>query len=90
MELSEEDFEAFHSQASRVIGGVENDVNEVSRQEREKSVRSVITYSYGDEMDMIVLKILPRHRFYVDVIGGEYFRSYRRDEIINFIEDVIS
>jgi hypothetical protein len=91
--LSTEDRKAFHNQAERVVDGLDSDVTVVDRHDNERSVRFVLAKIDEDDIGnttIINLKIRPRHRFVVDVIGGDYYRTTRRDNTIDFIDKTIS
>lgn len=95
--LSDEDRSAFHRQADRVLDSVDVDFNEVDRQDKNNAVRSVLMTLKDGESIMVVLKIAPRHRFIVDLVGGsrenpggDYFRTTRRDDAAEKVENFLS
>lgn len=88
MELTEEDRQAFHSQADKIADAV--DAKEVEREDQERAVASVFfTLDENDEAIMATVKVLPRHRFLVQSLDGRT-RTTRRDEAIEAIKDGLS
>lgn len=84
MQISEEDRQAFHSQADRVSKAVE--AQELRRLDKEGSVK--VAYSNGSIDSLAVLTVAPRHRFIVEGVDGERFSTTRRDEAIDKIKDL--
>lgn len=88
MELTEEDRQAFHSQADKIAEAV--DAKEVTREDQDTAVASVFfTLDENDEAIAATVKVLPRHRFLVKTLDGRT-RTTRRDEAIEAINDGLS
>lgn len=88
MELTEEDREAFHNQADKIADAV--DAKEVNREDHERSVASVFfALDENDEAIMATVKILPRHRFFVQSLEGR-IRTTRRDEAVEAVNSALS
>lgn len=87
MGFSEEDREAFHSQADKIAEGV--DAKEVNREDHERAVASVFfALDENEEAVMATVKILPRHRFVVKGLGGKT-RTTRRDEAVEALNEAL-
>ena len=85
MELSEEDRQAFHSQADKIVDGVS--ATEVNREDQERAVASVFfALDENDEAVMATIKVLPSHRFLVKTLDGRT-RTTRRDEAIEALNN---
>lgn len=88
MEITEEDREAFHSQADRIANAV--DVKEVGREDNDGSVTSVfMALDENESATMVTVKVLPRHRFLVQSPDGRT-RTTRRDEAIEAVQNVFA
>jgi hypothetical protein len=87
MELSEEDRQAFHSQADKIADEV--GATEVNREDHDLAVASVFfALDENDEAVMATLKILPRHRFLVKGLEGKT-RTTRRDEAVEALNEAL-
>lgn len=85
MELTDEDRQAFHSQADQIADAV--GAKEVKREDHERAVASVFfALDENDEAVMATVKVLPRHRFLVKTLEGRT-RTTRRDEAIEALNE---
>ena len=88
MELTEEDREAFHSQADKIADAV--DAKEVTREDQDRAVASMFfSLDENEKAIAATVKVLPRHRFLVKTVDGRT-RTTRRDEAVEAINDGLS
>jgi hypothetical protein len=84
--LSDEDRQAFHNQADRVLSEV-GIAEEIRRVDTEDTVRVYV--SSNGEMPLAILVIRPRHRFTVEGMDGTRETVYRRPDACRFLSDVL-
>lgn len=85
MELTDEDRQAFHSQADKIAEAAS--AKEVNREDHDRAVASVFfALDENDEAVMATVKVLPRHRFLVQTLDGRT-RTTRRDEAIEALNN---
>jgi hypothetical protein len=87
MEISDEDRNAFHSQADKIADSL--GAKEVNREDHERAVASVFfALDENDEAVMATVKVLPRHRFLVKTLEGRT-RTTRRDEAVEALNEAL-